>query len=289
MNLDCETPELAVQSLAAILQIERAQLKTRICSINRNDFQTNTCTTTDRRLPMLNAVAGREVLDSATGKTCWFHATRTNNLSSFRKGIMPLPTNVDRIWDMLHMLVTDCTTPGGWDEFRRETVARNYGHAEMVIEAWMSDEGPYAFLFSESALNPNVVGNHDFFSTSELIDWIAVYFERRFRVSLRDRHHAATRPAFIKFWTPGIKATHLGAAVDYLVHRHLGWSLSCVDPCFSAEGEQIEPEQVIKAVPVLERIRRFQKHPIYSLSPMTAHVPLLGSSGTVAIHEKQKL
>lgn len=277
MNLDCETPELAEQSLAAILQIERAQLKTRICSIDRNDFETNTCTETDRRLPMLNAVAGRKVSDAATGKTCWFHATRTKGFSSFGKGIMPLPRNVDRIWDMLHMLVTDCTTPGGWEEFRRETVASNYGHDEMVLKSWMSSEGPYAFLFSESALNPNVVGNNDYFSTSELIEWIAICFERKFRMSLRARHHAATRPAFIKFWTPGIKATHLSAAVDYLVHRHLGWSLRCVDPCFSAKGEQIAAEQVIKAIPVLERIHRSEKHPIYSLSPMTAHVPLLGS------------
>ena len=289
MHLDCETPELAEQSLAAILQIERAQLESRICSINRNDFETNVYADTDRGLHMLSAVADREVSDSPTGKTCWFHATRTKDFSSFCNGIMPLHGNVDRIWDMLHLLVTDCVTPVGWERFRGETVASNYGHDKMVLNAWMSCKGPYAFLFSESALNPNVIANHDYFSTSELIEWIAVCFEQKFHVSLHNRHYAATRPAFIKFWTPGIKATHLGAAVDYLVSRRLDLSLRSVDPCLSAKGKQIAPEQMIKAIPLLERIHRSKKHPIYSLSPVTAHVSLVGPSGIVATHEKQKL
>ena len=174
---------------------------------------------------------------------------------------------------MLYPLVADCVTVEEWKEFRRETVADNYGgHSAMVVNAWMANEGPYAFLFTESALSPKDSGNHDYFATSELIEWIAICFERKFRVSMHDRHHAATQPAFIKFWTPGIKAVHLGAAVDYLLHRHICWSVSNVDPYYSSDGEQITPAQVIKAIPILEHIQHFGKHPVYSLSPVEAHV-----------------
>jgi len=275
MKLDCETPELVAQSLGAILRMEAAQVHSRICEIKKSDFEINTCTVTDRWLPMLNTIAGRKVSDLEVGQTCWFHATRAKDFSSFRQGILPLPKNVSRIWDMLYPLVTDCVTLDGWKEFRRETVADNYGgHSAMVVKAWMANEGPYAFLFTGSALEPKDSGNHDYFATAELIEWIAICFERRFRVSLHDRHHAATQPGLIKFWTPGIKAVHLGAAVDFLLHRHLGWSISNVDPCFSADGQQVMPAQVIKAIPILEYIRTFGKHPVYSVSPVEAHVLL---------------
>lgn len=275
MNLDCETRDIAEQSIATILQMEQVQLRERICAIKKTDFATNTCIVTDRWLPMLNAVAGRKISDLDDGNTCWFHATRVKDLSSFRQGILPLSKNLNRIWDMLYLVVADCVTLEGWEKFHQETVADNYGgHSEEVVNAWMSNEGPYAFLFPESTLTPGDFCCHDYFSSSELIEWIAICFKCRFGVSLHNRHHAATMPGLIKFWTPGVKAMHLGATVDYLLHRHFGWSLSSVDPCFSAEGKQIDPAQVIKFIPILERIHAFARHPLYSPSPPANHLSL---------------
>lgn len=76
MNLDCETRDIAEQSVAAILQLEQVQLRKRICAIKKTDFAINACIVTDRWLPMLNAVAGRKISNLDAGKTCWFHATR---------------------------------------------------------------------------------------------------------------------------------------------------------------------------------------------------------------------
>lgn len=275
MNLDCETPELAEQSLATILRMDKAQLCSQISKIKKTDFEIKSSIQDDRWLPMLNAVAGREIVDMDDGQTCWFHATRVKDVLSFRDGIWPLPQNLDRIWHSLYPLVADCVSPEGWGKFRRDTVADNYGgHAQEVIRCWMANEGPYAFLFPESALDPSEIGNHDYFSTSELVEFIAICFEKKYRVSLHDRHYAATQPAFVKFSTPGIKTIHLGAALNYLWHRYMGWSLSCVDPCFSADGQKIMPHQVIKAIPILERAIGFRKHSAYSLSPVSVHVSL---------------
>ncbi len=204
MNLDCETPDVAEQAIAEILQVEPAQLRERIRAIRKSDFAINTCIGTDRLLPMLHTVAGRKISNQDAGKTCWFHATRVKDFFSFRQGILPLPKNVNRIWEMLYLFVADCVTAEEWKQFRRETVADNYGgHSELVVNAWMSNEGPYAFLFPESTLTLSDFSCHDYFSSSELIEWIAICFKRRFRVSLHDRHHAATKPGLIKFWTPG--------------------------------------------------------------------------------------
>jgi hypothetical protein len=100
-------------------------------------------------------------------------------------------------------------------------------------------KAPYAFLVAESSLSPGRIGNHDYFATSELVEFICICFERKYGVSLHSRHHTATKPILIKFKTPGIKAPHLSAAFDFLLHRRTDWSLSGLSPCFMGEGRDI--------------------------------------------------
>ena len=274
MKLDCETFEQAVTSLAEILRITRLELHRRIGEIKQTDFEINTADTeTDRLLPMLQAVAGREVNDLADGQTCWFHATRVGDLNSFREGIWPLQKAFDRIWESLYLLATDCTTQEGWQKFRKETEESNFGgHLPDVIRCWKANLGPYAFLYAASALDPRATGNHDYLERSELVDFIAPCFERQFKVSLRERHHAATQSALIKFTTSGIKAADLGAAIDCVLHQMKGWSLCNVDPCFTAAGRGIAANQMLKAIPIIECASRFGNHVTYALSPASAHI-----------------
>lgn len=274
MNLDCETHESVEQSLVEILRIDRSHLQNQITQLAEGNFEVNEDIVSDRWLPMLNAVAGRVIEDADCGQTHWFHATRVKDLNSFRGGIRSLPLQLNETWASLYSLVADCVSPEEWREFRRETERDNFGgHSPDVIKAWMSNEGPYAFLFAESSLSPGKIGNHDYLATSELLEFISICFERKYRVSLHDRHHAATQPTLVKFTTKGLKAFHLGAALDYLLHRANGWSLSCLSPCFSGEGRSVAPEQMVKAIPVLENTKRFGKYASYTLSSPSCHVP----------------
>jgi hypothetical protein len=43
---------------------------------------------------------------------------------------------------------------------------------------------------------------------------------------------------------------------------------------FQRMVNKVMPAQVIKAIPILEHIRPFGKHPVYSVSPVEAHVLL---------------
>jgi len=274
MNLDCESYELAEQSLMEILRIGNRQLQSRLDQFKETDFEVNEDLARDRWLPMLHALAGQKIEDVHYGQTYWFHATRVKDVNSFREGIRSLPRQLNETWASLYPFVADCVSFKEWNEFRRETEKDNYGFQEETLNAWMSNEGPYAFLFAESTLNPMEIGNHDYLATSELAESISICFEHKYRVSLQSRHRAATRPALVKFATPGIKSIHLGAAADYLLHRTKGWSLAHLSPCFSGEGRSVSPDQMVKAIPVLESVRRFGKYASYTLSPPSQHVSL---------------
>jgi hypothetical protein len=277
MNLDCESCESTVDSLARILGIERARIAACVDEFKSEDFEVNTDIVDDRWRPMLNAVAGHTVEDFDRGFTHWFHATRVKDLATFRSGIRSLPRQLNETWALLYTFVSDVLSPEQWRIFRSEAERDNFGgHSPDVIRAWMSNEGPYAFLLAESPLNPRGNGNHDYFATSELVEFIALYFEKRFRVSLHARHLAATQPALVKFKTEGIKAAYLGAAFDHLLHRKNGWSLSCLSPCFSGEGQNVSSDQMMKAIPVVETVGRCGRHSAYNLLPLGQHVSLRG-------------
>ena len=103
MNLDCETPELAEQSLADVLRIDRARIHTHLRKFKLTDFEVNEDMMDDRWRPMLNVVAGRDIADTDSGQTSWFHATRVKDLASFREGIRSLPRQLDETWAALQL------------------------------------------------------------------------------------------------------------------------------------------------------------------------------------------
>lgn len=276
MYLDCETSELAERSLACILQINKNQLYNRLHALRHDDFPVNTCIVSDRWKPMVNAIAGQQMLDIEIGNTSWFHASRVSKFASFRQGIRPLQFQYDKTWDWLYTLVADKITLKEWSVFRRQTVKDNYGgHSKEVISSWMSAKGPYAFLIAESPLKPRDTGNHDYLETSELVEFISICFERKFCISLKDIYKSATQPVLVKFKTSGIKVAYLGSALDYLLHRMNGWSLSSIDHVFSGGGQAITTDQMVKVIPILEMTRRLGETVCYHLSPENDHVSLL--------------
>ena len=216
---------------------------------------------------MLRYAAGCNFKDESEGKTCWFHATRVHDSNSFLTGIGSLQDRLEPTWAFLHTLVADHVSQAEWSRFRLEAESDHFGHLPDVVKAWMSNHGPYAFLFAETPLNPAGTCNHDYLGGSELVEFIAIYFDRKHPVSLRNRHTSATKPFLVKFETSGIKAMHIGAALDYLVHRKANWSIDFLSPCFSGEGEAVPAERVTKLIQVEESRGLNRKNPKYRFAP----------------------
>lgn len=271
--LDCESVYSTQESLSALLRVSPEELRRHIdyfvanpLEVRRNQFE-------DRWLPMLSRITGDAHMDEGAGQTMWFHATRVDDFDAFRRGLRTVREQIEHTWMFLHTLVCDIVSEEKWRCFRRQVERDNYGHPREVHRAWMSDGGPCAFLFAETALNPVGTGNHDYLAISELVDFIAVSFERVYSVNLRERHRAATKPCLVKFFTPGVKTVHIGAAIDYLVCTQAGHDRCCLDPCFSAFGVSIPTDQVSKVIPIHETRRRgFEGTPGYRAAPAEFHL-----------------
>lgn len=276
LTLDCETTEKAELSVATI-HIGTSELRKRVAEIGEDDFEPNSDIVIDKWLPMLNSIACCKVPDSRDGVTCWFHATRARDATCFRGGIQPLPERLKKIWQDLYPLVADRLSASEWFAFSRELERDNFGgHGQEVITAWLAEEGPCAFLWAGTAIDADHTSGHDYFRHSELLEFIGVPFQRKYGVSLLERHASVTKPMLIKFFTPGIRAFHLGAVIDHLVHLHRGWGNPFHSPTFSGDGNPIFPNRLLKAMPVIERKRPFPNDQIaYRLSGSEHHVCLM--------------
>lgn len=90
------------------------------------------------------------------------------------------------------------------------------------------------------------------------------YFDRNHPViNLRDRHLAKTKPLLVKFSTPGILPMHVGAALDYLIHRKAKWPIDNLSPCFSGEGRAVPAGQIVRLINVEESRSPNLKYPKY--------------------------
>jgi hypothetical protein len=259
VTLDCETVEDAEASVAECLKLPAHEIRRYVCDPHKTDFAVNESQVRDRWLPMLNAVATREVEDIKDGYTCWFHATRVKDMNVFRTGIHPHSRrDLNDIWTMLGTSAEGLNISElQWRDLRRKVEKDNYGQPLDVLESWMSypSQGPCAFLFAETALSPSKTGNYDFLKCPEVVDLILGSIEgidREIAHGLRSRHRSETKPALVKFRTSRIEAAYLGAALDYLVYHNAGWPLNHLDPCFSASGHAISPEQIVCVIPIVE-------------------------------------
>jgi hypothetical protein len=281
VTLDCENFEHAEASLAECLRLPAHQIRRYICDPEKTNFAINESLVRDRWLPMLNAVANEDIVGIEDGYTCWFHATRVKNLEVFRTGIQPHSCrHLNDMWTTLGTVAEGLNvSESQWRDIRHKVEKDNYGYMPDVFKSWMSDQsqGPCAFLFAESALNPTETGHYDYLKCSEFVDFILEsirHTDRQIADSLRSLHHLETKPALVKFRTPRIEAAYLGAALDYLVYHNAGWPLNHLDPCFSASGDTITPEQIVCVIPVMESHSGPDTAYHYSLGPMSGRVLL---------------
>lgn len=255
MRLDCDTPDTACDSIAEILGIDRVELESFLDgldfdaldqdpSIARKIEHSQDITIGPRRFAMP---------PSSSVSTCWFHATRVADPSTFTQhGIRPLPDQLEKIWSFLFTLAEPDCSQAEWAESRRKIESGDLGQFANLYRLKVLDSqhrwGPMAFLVRDAAVGLGAVNHHDYLRTPEIVEDICLCVGH----DLLRKYQAATQGCIVKFVQEGCRIGTLSTAVNYLyaVRRGLRQSIDCND-CFDAAAKTIPPSAILRVeVPV---------------------------------------
>jgi hypothetical protein len=201
--LDCSDVDSAVACLADAIGIDDSQLRNAVLAYDESRFS-DYSEDQYKRMP-------REILERSGGAAevprfdgvYYFHGSRLIGLEDIRvEGILPLDQMVDRIWEMLFLLVCDECDPAEWNDFRQAVEAGGGGHDGSLYRSksrYSLHHGPYAVLVPETFLMVATAGIHDYLDCPEIVQDIARCFLSHSGIDVETRFREASRPVIVKF------------------------------------------------------------------------------------------
>ncbi len=214
--LDCETVDSICQSMRQIFGINRNELNKLLSQVEEDELYVGDKNPDEVLIDKLqretNTVCEIEAI-------CWFHMTRTRENNSFEQGLLPLGEALDGIWDFLFSLVKDNTSSTEWNIFRTEVEAGRLNHSARLYKMKTNDHrqwGPNGILIRDFAFIANLVKNHDYLRTPEIVEDIAICFNEVYDIDLQALFTKATYPCIIKFIDDDIRLKTVGTALHYL-------------------------------------------------------------------------
>lgn len=251
MRLDCDTPDTACDSIAEILGIDRVELESFLDGLDVDALGQDPSIAGEIELTRDVTIGPRRftIPPSSSVSTCWFHATRVADPSTFRQhGIRPLPDQLEGIWEFLFDLVQpDCST-AEWAAFRRRIEAGDTDHSAFLYKLKVLDSqhqwGPFAFLVRDAAEGRADDAHHNYLRAPEITEDIC----RCFGSGLLGKYQDATRPCVVKFEHHDFNAERFTAAVNYLyaVRQGMNQPASVCNTCFDGKGKPVPPSAILQ-------------------------------------------
>jgi hypothetical protein len=238
--LDCSNPDTAGLSLARIFRTNRRTLESACRKLHLDGS----------RRSLIPALFGPAPAPSGFS-VAYFHATRVlPTRAAFSSGLVPLGTIVDDIWSDLYSFVRAECSPAEWDRFRRSVetdhpapLANLYRMKTNAITLW----GPFGFLIRDVAFQcPRPV--RDYLSNPpEIVEDICTAYDETFGRNLVSEYLAATRPCFVKFYSPRSQRAVLEVAIEYLACSVQGVALhSNLAISFDGHGRPIPRKRILE-------------------------------------------
>lgn len=244
-HLDCESPEVAVNSLACIYDINPEQLVGFFSQFdidahyeaNKPDLAGHDET---RRLLEKNFGLPKKHIT----RTYWYHLSRTERGASFEDGILPLNAALPRIWQMLLRIVSGSHHAERLRKMSEQGVENfHYNLKTPDPLHW----GTYAMLVKGIGACATSVGNHDYLQTPEIIEDICSGYEARFCESIQPMIERALVPTVVKFWSEAQEHLYgLTSAIYYAYLSNRGLELSgLANTCFDGNGKTVSKDRVV--------------------------------------------
>jgi hypothetical protein len=244
--LDCESVESTYRSLERITGLNRNALNSRLDHYKALNVPVPEANPYNFMVDLITE--GQSGTLRHTG-TCWFHATRTHDPLSFKKGIKPLSEMLGFFWSFLHSLVADWISEEQWLAFQNKVEAEGYGLCRGVIEARLgaTDGGPWGFLIQDVPLHPE--HHQNYLRTPEIVEDICRCFKTEFRFDLQQLYFQITSPCIVKFVSRMPRTGEIGCALYYLDHMRAGNDVNWINSwCLNGRGKPIPKEDILNVI-----------------------------------------
>lgn len=238
-DLDCESAETALQSLAAIYGTTQQRLNDFFGSLDLEHHyrQNNPVLSSDQELKrLLEQTVGPQRLDIT--RSFWFHLTRAKKGVTFSEGILPLDKSLPLVWAMLNELFAGTYHQARICQMQKEGV-ENFQYMLKTPEPlhW----GPFAMLVKDVGKFAESAGNHDYLRTPEIVEDICSGYEARFGENIQSFVEQSLVPTVVKFWTSEPEHSYgLSSAIRYAYAcRHNEGVPSSANTCFDGRGMHV--------------------------------------------------
>jgi hypothetical protein len=231
-ELDCESPESAISSLAALTGVSSESILERCRKWRFHNFKRFGLRRGINGFDVAREELWRRVIQSETRplptSVCWFHASRVLPSTDFSEGLLPLNRMVDRL--------TESIEKAGIRRSRDHEGRYVSSHEhEQKIEHGSQSWGPDASLVKDATFDP--AQNHFFRAPEAVVD---LGFDL-------DAFIAVTVPCIVKFRSSADISEHL---VDHaLYYAYLStWGQRAGIDCswaWSGEGNLVPAEDIL--------------------------------------------
>lgn len=250
-SLDCHDVDSALRSLSDVLDVAGDDLRAAIARYDADRFADYSDDPQERMPRELVAALGRDIAALDVAGASYFHGTRVVDPSLFEHdGILPLDQMVERIWPMLHELVSDVCDADKWARFRQSVETTGGGHDGELYRFKLGDRlhhGPYATLVRELFFDPDATASHDYLGCPEIVQDVARCFQTAYGIDLEARFCAAAVPVIVKFKSTDVWSGAFAAALWYVFAKLRNAELTPnASGGFNGHGRAVPPEDIVE-------------------------------------------
>jgi hypothetical protein len=252
-ELDCESPESVLCSLATIYGTDERQLSNFFASLDLEEHfrRTTPELPADRELQrLLETAIGPQRI--AISRTYWFHLTRVPSGTLFGEGILPLNEALPKVWAMLDDILAGTHHQAQIRQLRQARVPNSHFNLKVPDRAhW----GPYAMLVREIAFCADSVSHHDYLKLPEIVEDICNGYAQRFGEDIQSTGEQALAPTIVKFWMSEPEHTYgLSSAICYAyASRNKEEPRGSANTCFDGNGQRVPAERIVSISPASTR------------------------------------
>ena len=253
-TLDCENLDTLCKSLEKITGINRVEYDSFLSSFDIYDFYDNNPRFSYPEDVFVFLLKNEFRVEINHLTTCWFHITRAKRNHNYAKGIFPLNTIIDNIWEELFCLVNDKIQKDDWISFRH-CVQTDFRHHNADLYRDKIDNsvhwGPYGFLAKDLDCFDEEFLSWHYFDGPEIVGDICKCVTESFNIDLLKLYKENTLACVVKFEIKNHDMKDIGHALFYLYTITKGEKISRDDNiCFTTRGQMIKPD-CIKSVKFL--------------------------------------